>query len=87
MSLVVLNTEAIMVPVLYVGSYSKTIVDHYTDGMETFSGKKSHMREGIVIKPAVERRELELGRVVLKSVSEKYLLRKGKKGQTVTEFN
>lgn len=32
-----------------------------------------HMREGIVIKPAVERLDLELGRVSLKLVSNRYL--------------
>lgn len=71
------------VPVLYVGAYSRGIVEHYTDGMETASGKEAHMREGIVIKPLEERSNVELGRVILKSVSEAYLLRKGKP----TEFN
>ncbi len=76
-----------MVPVLYTGEFSKEVVDEYTNGKETFSGKETHMREGIVIHPAEERREDALGRVILKSVSEAYLLRKGKKGESVTEFN
>lgn len=71
------------VPVLYAGAYSHGAVAHHTDGLETASGKESHMREGIVIKPVEERRHDELGRVVLKSVSEAYLLRKGKP----TEYN
>lgn len=69
-----------IVPVLYVGAYSKEVVAEHTDGTETISG--SHMREGVVIKPLVERRDVTLGRVFLKSVSEKYLLRKN-----ATEYN
>ena len=71
------------VPELYVGPYSKDIVQQYTDGDETVSGQAAHMREGVVIKPTTERRDTVLGRVFLKSVSEAYLLRKGKK---TTEF-
>jgi len=70
------------VPVLYVGPYSHNAVAHWTDGMETASGTEAHMREGIVIKPIEERCHDELGRVVLKSVSEKYILRKN-----ATEYN
>jgi hypothetical protein len=36
-----------------------------------------HIREGVVVTPVVEREDMRLGRVALKSVSEKYLLRKG----------
>jgi len=68
------------VPVLYIGKYSKTVVAEHTDGNDTISG--SHMREGIVIKPMVERRDTTIGRVFLKSVSEKYILRKN-----ATEYN
>jgi hypothetical protein len=53
----------------------------YTDGKTTFDG--AHIREGIVMKPTKERVEPELGRVILKSVSEAYLLRKG----NITEYN
>lgn len=71
-----------MVPVLYCGPYSKEVVEEYTNGKETVSGKELHMREGVVIRPHDERRHDEIGRVILKSVSEAYLLRKGG-----TEFN
>ncbi len=71
-----------MVPVLYSGPYSKELVEEYTSGKETVSGKEQHIREGIVIRPIEERRHDELGRVQLKSVSEDYLLRKGG-----TEYN
>lgn len=70
------------VPVLYVGEFSKEILDTYTNGKETVSGKESHIREGVVVKPLKERYSEGLGRVMLKSVSEAYLLRKGG-----TEFN
>ena len=36
-----------------------------------------HLREGVVIKPAKERRDGKLGRVILKAVSDKYLFREG----------
>lgn len=69
-------------PVLYRGPYSEEAVQTYTNGRETVSGKEAHVREGIVIRPQVERRDLRLGRVQLKSVSAAYLLRKGG-----TEYN
>ena len=62
-------------PVLYVGPFSKTLVENLTNGKESVSGSGVHMREGVVI------RSLE-SRKMLKSVSEDYLLRKGG-----TEFN
>ena len=70
------------VPVLYSGPFYKAEMERYTDGRETVSGNEACIREGIVIRLNEERRDDELGRVILKSVSEKYLLRKGG-----TEFN
>lgn len=76
------------VPVLYRGPFSKEAVDTYTNGKEMVSGQHRHVREGVVIRPCIERQETVeadlpcWGRVQLKSVSEDYLLRKGK----VTEF-
>lgn len=71
------------VPHLYTGPFDKNIIEELTNGKETVSGDEANVREGIVIKPLIERRNDELGRVVLKSVSEDYLLRKG----NTTEFN
>lgn len=67
------------VPVLYRGPFSREVMQRYTDGTESVSGNGMHIREGIVMKPVKERRDdlSGLGRVLLKSVSEKYLLRKG----------
>lgn len=65
-----------MVPIVYVGPFSKAKMEEVTNGKEVVSGQESNIREGVVIKPFGERRDNELGRVVLKSVSEEYLLRK-----------
>lgn len=70
------------VPVLYRGPFSEALLSEHTTGRETLTGKSTHIREGLVVRPLVEREEPELGRVQLKSVSSKYLLRK--KG---TEWN
>lgn len=73
-----LNTlEIPTVPVLYKGFYSKETLLDLTDGKETVSGSGTNIREGVVVRPMNERRDDELGRVILKSVSEAYLLRKG----------
>lgn len=65
------------VPVLYRGPFSKEVMGQYTSGKESVTGASGHIREGIVIRPVVERHDDTLGRVQLKSVSEEYLLRKG----------
>lgn len=71
-----------MVPVLYSGPHSKEEMLKWTSGKEAVSGAERNMREGIVVTSMIERYHPELGRVILKSVSEQYLLRKGG-----TEFN
>lgn len=65
------------VPVLYRGPFTKEAVELYTNGKETLSGKGANVREGVVINPVVERSHPKIGRVILKSVSEAYLLRGG----------
>jgi RNA ligase (TIGR02306 family) len=62
------------VPELYRGPFSKAVMLQHTDGGSTIA---PHLREGIVIRPAHERDELDIGRVILKSVSGNYLTRKG----------
>ena len=74
-------SQGIVYPVQQ-GAYSKTEVLSYNSGKETVSGQAMHIREGIVVRPIQERQHPELGRCILKSVSEEYLLRKGG-----TEFN
>lgn len=71
------------VPVLFRGPFSKNVLEHYTNGKETVSGHDRHVREGVVIRPQIERQDTTgcdlpcWDRVQLKSVSEGYLLRKG----------
>lgn len=72
--------EIPLAPVLYVGPYSKEKILECTDGMETVSGKKLHIREGCVVRPFDERYEDRAGRVILKSVSNAYLLGDGDTG-------
>lgn len=70
-----------MVPVLYKGPFNRTKIDELAAGL-TIMGDGKHIREGIVIKPTMEREDSELGRVNLKHINEEYLLRKGG-----TEYN
>lgn len=73
-------------PVLYKGPYSKQKIlelTHHTKSVVC----PTQISEGGVVKPAKERRDPSIptmgGRVILKSINEDYLLRKG----NVTEFN
>ena len=70
------------VPVLWRGPFDRGQLEALTTGAESVSGQQAHLREGVVVRPVVERRDDELGRVQLKSVSDAYLLRKGG-----TEYN
>lgn len=77
------------VPVLWRGPFTREAMHEWTTGRETVSGQSLHIREGIVIRPQVERKDFSLpvgGRVQLKSVSADYLLRKGTRGEEPTEL-
>jgi len=63
------------VPSLYRGPYSKESELKFRSGQDAVKG--ANLREGIVIKPVTERSDPTLGRIILKSVSPEYLLRKG----------
>lgn len=71
--------EVESVPRLYTGEFNMDKMTELRDGID-FSG--SNIREGIVIRPLIERIDPNLGRVQVKYVSPDYLLRKGG-----TEFN
>jgi RNA ligase (TIGR02306 family) len=71
------------VPLLYRGPFDVSALQKVRDGKETISGTEAHIREGVVIKPVIERTDIEIGRAQLKMVSPDYLLRKG----NATEFN
>ena len=60
-------------PVLYRGPFNKEVLAQYTDGKETISGKELHIREGVIITPVIERYDDNIGRAILKSVSDAYL--------------
>lgn len=63
-------------PVLYRGPFSPAALLEHTSGKTQLSA--DHIREGLVVVPATERRLPDTGhRVCLKSVSEAYLLRNG----------
>ena len=70
------------VPVLHVGRWDAGLLDVHTEGQSTIA---AHPREGIVIRPAVERHDSGSkhesgrgpGRVIFRSLSAKHLLRDG----------
>ncbi|MCR4296248.1 MAG: RNA ligase, partial [Elusimicrobia bacterium] len=62
-------------PVLYLGPWSPTLMS-LCDGKTTVDGA-DHCREGFVVRPARERWDAYVGRVILKMVGEEYQLRKG----------
>ncbi|MFG3147656.1 RNA ligase (ATP) [Streptomyces sp. NPDC048243] len=73
-----LTGELPLVPKLYEGPYAIGRVLETASGRETVSGRGLHLREGVVIRPAVERYSpVTGGRAVAKAVSPAYLTRKG----------
>lgn len=64
------------VPLLWRGGFDPAKIAELTAGDSTLEGAK-HIREGVVIRPATERTDPKLGRVILKSISADYLTRRG----------
>lgn len=62
------------VPQLYVGEYNDGIIQKHTSGVSVLDG--TQIREGCVVCSLYEENDLTIGRKVLKSISEAYLLRK-----------
>jgi hypothetical protein len=62
------------VPAVYVGAYDEALVEMASDGASLMPGA-DHLREGIVVRPLIERTDPEIGRVQLKIVSNAYLER------------
>lgn len=60
------------VPILFVGKYDFNKIKSLADGKTTIEGGK-HIREGVVVKPIVERMNCKIGRVILKYVSNAFL--------------
>ncbi|MEU6166752.1 RNA ligase (ATP) [Streptomyces tanashiensis] len=70
--------EVPLVPRLYAGPYDLDTVLAHASGRETVSGRGTHLREGVVIRPATERYSPVVGgRAIAKAVSPAYLTRKG----------
>ena len=61
-----------MVPVLYEGPYSVDKMVELSKGMETLSGKQAHIREGVVVAPAVPRQSKEGFMLLLKVINPRY---------------
>ncbi|MBB5872347.1 RNA ligase (TIGR02306 family) [Allocatelliglobosispora scoriae] len=65
-------------PVLYTGPYDEALLIELAGGVETVSGRGTHIREGVVVRSATERYSPVLGgRAIGKFVSDAYLTRKG----------
>lgn len=62
------------VPVLYIGAYSWEAVSQFNNANSVLSSYC--LMEGVIVQPLVERTHPEIGRVVLKLISDRYLLRK-----------
>ncbi|MFF4546176.1 RNA ligase (ATP) [Streptomyces sp. NPDC001435] len=73
-----LEGELPLVPRLYEGPYDIDRVLEFASGRETVSGRGLHLREGVVVRAAVERYSpVTGGRAIAKAVSPAYLTRKG----------
>ena len=73
---------------LYEGPYDRELIEGLAVGKETVTGQELHIREGVVVRPQVERYSQTLGgRAIGKFVSDDYLLRgKNDKGEEPTEL-
>lgn len=73
-----LEGELPLVPRLFEGPFDSERIMGIATGRETVSGRGLHLREGVVIRPAVERYSTVTGgRAIAKAVSGAYLTRKG----------
>jgi RNA ligase (TIGR02306 family) len=74
----VADLEIPRVPVLYEGPYDEALLLALASGEETVSGTGAHLREGIVVRAAKERRNDVVGsRTIGKLVSAEYVTRSG----------
>lgn len=65
------------VPAIYIGPYSIEAIKSVASGQTLINtAVASHIREGVVVKPLVERTDPKLGRVILKYLSDDYLFSK-----------
>jgi len=64
-----------IVPVLYRGPFKKEILIKLSQGKSILG---NNIREGVVVKPVIERTDFRLGRVILKYFNDEYLITKNK---------
>ncbi|MEH2063590.1 MAG: RNA ligase (ATP) [Nostoc sp.] len=62
------------VPVLYIGVYTWEAVSQFNNANSVIS--PDYIMEGVIVQPVIEKSHPEIGRVVLKLISDRYLLRK-----------
>jgi RNA ligase (TIGR02306 family) len=62
-----------MAPPLYRGPFSLDVIHRHAQGMSELP-LADNIREGVVVRPAVERRDPKVGRVILKYIGDAYLL-------------
>ncbi len=62
------------VPLVYDGAFSLDIIKGFSDGDSLIGG--NHGREGVVVKPRIERDDPKFGRVILKYIGDRYLFGK-----------
>lgn len=67
-------TKLKVAKVLYEGPFFADTVKSFAEGRSTYA---NHVREGVVIRPNMERFHPEIGRCILKHIGSDYLLRKG----------
>ncbi len=64
-----------MVPIIFRGPFDIEAIKAASTGPTTV-GDQDHIREGVVVKPIVERTDPKIGRVILKYLNDDYLLKK-----------
>jgi RNA ligase (TIGR02306 family) len=62
------------VPLVYEGAFSLEVIREFSDGDSLIGG--THGREGVVVKPMLERDDPKFGRVILKYIGDRYLFGK-----------
>lgn len=68
------------VPLIYRGPFSIAAIKQVSDGESLVGGKQG--REGVVVKPVIERQDAKIGRVILKYIGDSYLFGKAAEQDT-----
>ena len=69
-----MNLKEHWVPVLYIGPFNWDVISKLVEGQTAVPGAKG-IREGIVIRPLKERHVRSLCRLILKVVSNQFILK------------